>query len=415
MRKSYVYLLFAASLCGQMRRIDPPAGEGSGMPHLAQDAAGAVYLSWTEPVGPANDAAASSTAPAARTHALRFAKWSGSAWSAPETIAQGANWFVNWADFPALSVLPDGSMLAHWLARAESGGKFGYGIKIARRDPRTARWTQIHGMSLDEKEDYAGFLSFEPGGETAVFLSPPAAGGGHGPHEHGAGAEHRKTVRFVRFQGGRIAAEGELDSDACTCCPTSVGRTRNGLIAAYRDHSPGEIRDIAVVRYRDGLWSKPVALHADGWKINGCPTDGPSIAAADQRVAIAWLTRASGEAKVQVALSSDEGKTFGKPLRLDAGNPLGRPGIAQWDANGYVAVWLEKTTGAEAELRLRRIGAGGTLHPVLTLATVAASRTTGFPKLAVAGNQLFLAWRDQHVRAAVLTKQEIESQEKSSK
>jgi len=389
-----LFLLLALSAPAQMRRIDPPTGDGSGMPTLAQGKDGAVYLSWLEPAGEGR-------------HALRFSRWNGTAWIAPETIAQGANWFVNWADFPALSVLPDGSMLAHWLARAEGGGKFGYGIKVARRAPHAAGWKQIHSMSLGEKEDYAGFLSFEPGGETAVFLSPPPSGGGHGPHEHGAGAEHRKTVRFVRFRGERVEAEGEIDNDACTCCPTAVGRTRGGLIAAYRDHSPGEIRDIAVVRYANGAWSKPVTVHADGWKINGCPTDGPAIAAAGSHVAIAWLTRAAGEAKVQVALSSDEGKSFRKPLRLDGGNPLGRPALAAWDDTSDAAVWIEKTTGTEAELRLRRIGHDGTLHPVHTVATVPASRTTGFPKLAVAGNHVFLAWRDQSVRAALLHKNEL--------
>lgn len=413
MKKTCLLLILALPALAQVRRIDPPAGEGSGMPYFAQRQDGAVFLSWTEPVGaPPEPVGAQTASPAERRHALRVSHWNGTAWTPPETITQGANWFVNWADFPALTVLPDGSMLAHWLARSEGGGKFGYGIKVARRGAHAAGWKQIHGMSLDEKEDYAGFLAFEPGGEMAVFLSPPPSGGGHGAHEHGGGAEHRKTVRFVRFRGDRVAAEGEIDNDACTCCPTAVGRTRSGLIAAYRDHSPGEIRDISVVRYTGGAWSKPVTLHEDGWKINGCPTDGPSIASAGSRAAIAWLTRASGEAKVQVALSSDEGKSFTKPLRLDSGNALGRPAIAMWDESSYVAVWLEKTAGTAAEIRLRRIGGDGTLHPVQSVATVAASRTTGFPKLAVAGNQVFLAWRDQNVRAAVLTKQEIESKEK---
>jgi hypothetical protein len=42
---------------------------------------------------------------------LRFALKKGDGWSAPRVIAEGANWFVNWADFPSMVALPT----ARWL------------------------------------------------------------------------------------------------------------------------------------------------------------------------------------------------------------------------------------------------------------------------------------------------------------
>lgn len=386
-------------LDAEVRRIDPPAGQESGMPFLTNGPDGAVYLSWTDPL-------------ADKQHALRFARWTGSAWSPPETAAQGSNWFVNWGDFPSLAVLSDGTMLAHWLTRNQVGGKYGYGIRVARRDAATQQWSEIHGMSLQEQEDYAGFLTFVPNQAAAIYLSPPAAGG-HG--SHGEQHSHRKTVRFVSFTAaGKLVSDKELDADACSCCQTAVGTTRNGLIAAYRDHLPGEIRDISVVRYADGAWTQPRVLHPDGWRINGCPTDGPAISSGDRNVAITWLTRAGDVPKIQVALSADEGRTFHAPKRLDGGNPAGRPSITAYGA-GYLVVWLEKTSNSDAEIRARRVGADGTLHPAFSIATATSGRATGFPKVAVSGDQVLFAWRAERVRAALLTKKEIEQKEKEQK
>ena len=69
-----------------------------------------------------------------------------------------------------------------------------------------------------------------------------------------------------------------MDADVCTCCTTSVVETAAGPIAAYRDHQGG-VRDISVVRYLDGRWTPPSTVHRDNWEIDGCPTNGPVLAA----------------------------------------------------------------------------------------------------------------------------------------
>src|SRR5215204_3743967 len=117
------------------------------MQNFAYGPDGAVYLSWIDTLS-------------TQGHALRFAKWNGNAWSEPETIAEGKNWMVNWADFPALTVLPDGGMMAHWLTRYPAGGKYGYGIRVASKPSGTKAWKETHTIRLEEKDDYAGFLTF---------------------------------------------------------------------------------------------------------------------------------------------------------------------------------------------------------------------------------------------------------------
>lgn len=396
MRTLWMAVAAVSSLAAQtadIRAFDPPASKESGMPFLTKSPDGKIYLSWVDMLG-------------AEGHALRVSRWTGSGWNAPETIAQGRNWFANWADVPAISALADGSMLAHWLTKLPGGGTYDYGIRIARRNPADARWTQIHGMHLDNKTDYAGFLAFVPGEATAVYLSPPAdapsAAVSH-HHDHDS-AGHRKTLRFASFDGARAVPSDDLevDADTCSCCPTAIARTPAGLIAVYRDHQPGEIRDISLVRQVKGKWTKPATIHPDNWQINGCPTEGPSIASQGPEVAVSWLTRAGGVSKVQMALSADSGATFAQPLRLDSGNPLGRPMLAVLpEAGGFAALWVEKVTTDRNEIRLRYWLRNGTLTPPQTIASVPAGRLSGIPRLIANGNsELLVAWRDEKVRVA---------------
>jgi hypothetical protein len=79
-----------------VQALNSPAGVGSGEPNIHRGADGRIYLTWIEKQGD-------------KIQALRFAVFSGSAWSAPKTIIEGDNLFVNWADFPSLVVLPDGA------------------------------------------------------------------------------------------------------------------------------------------------------------------------------------------------------------------------------------------------------------------------------------------------------------------
>jgi len=401
---TFAIALFAMLLPGQIQMVNPPVLKDSGMAYLTADAKGTAYLSWVEPLSTGG-------------HALRYSQWTGSAWSSASTITSGKNWFINWADFPALAVTQDGSMLAHWLTKTEGAGTYGYGIRVARKASGTNTWKQIFGANLTDKEDYAGFLSFVVTGNTAgaVYLAPPPdaerAAGPHNHETHESEVEHRKTLRYVALNAnGTVASDREIDADTCSCCQTTVVSTPGGLLAAYRDHAPGEIRDISVVRLVNGKWTEPKPLNRDGWKINGCPTEGPSAAVQSERVGIAWLTRAQDNPRIQMSLSANSGESFSAPLRIDDGNPYGHPNVTLFDSQTYLVAWLEKTAQG-AELRLRRVSMSGVKSPSVTIANVAAARSAGLPKILVAGNQILLAWRDERVRAGVLSKSQFLSLE----
>ncbi len=404
-----LHLIFAIALSGailhaQVQRVDPPAVKDSGMAFLTSDAKGAAYLSWIDPLPTGG-------------HALRYSRWTGAAWSQASTITSGKGWFINWADFPALAITQDGTMLAHWLTKTEDGGTYGYGIRVARK-ATGGTWKEIFGASLADKEDYAGFLSFVVTGNTAgaVYLAPPPDAKPTGPHDHDAHEaagemEHRKTLRYVALNAnGTVASDREIDADTCSCCQTTVVSTPAGLLAAYRDHAPGEIRDIAIVRLVNGKWTEPKPLNRDGWKINGCPTEGPSAAVQGERVGIAWLTRAQDKPRIQMSLSANSGASFAEPLRIDDGDPYGHPNVTLFDTQHYLVAWLEKTPQGE-EVRLRRVSLDGVKSPSVTIASAAAARSAGLPKIIVTGNQILLAWRDDRVRAGVLSKTQFLSME----
>ncbi len=354
------------------------------MPFFAHGTKGDVYLSWIDPEG-------------SQAHALRLAKWSGAGWAQVETIAQGKNWFVNWADFPSLSVTADASMLAHWLARPESGGKYGYGIRVAHRAPGpTGRWSPVAAINENDPEDYAGFLSFA--GTRAAYLAPLERNAAVPGQAH-TGSGHGKSLRLAEFNAaGELSADRLLDADVCSCCQTTAVETSSGLLIAYRDHLPGEIRDISLVRIQDGRASAPEPLHRDGWRLNGCPTEGPSGASAGSSVGIAWITRAQGTSRLQLAWSQDGGAKFRPPVAADDGQPLGRPQLVALDASQFLLVWLERTA-AGADIRLRRVGTDGRIGPSVVIASVAGSRSTGLPRIAVFRDQVLVAWRENAVRA----------------
>ncbi|HEX2077564.1 MAG TPA: sialidase family protein, partial [Longimicrobium sp.] len=131
-----------------------PAAPGSGEPNLAVGPDGRVYLSWIEP---AADSA----------HALRFAVLEGDGWSAPRTIAQGRDWFVNWADFPMLAVLPNGRMAAHWLQKS-GRGRYAYDVRIAQSADGGATWSPGVVPHRDGTAAEHGFASLWPAADGSL-------------------------------------------------------------------------------------------------------------------------------------------------------------------------------------------------------------------------------------------------------
>jgi hypothetical protein len=172
----------------------------------------------------------------------------------------------------------------------------------------------------------------------------------------------------------------------------------------YRDRSATEVRDIYLVRQVNGSWTAPQPVFADNWQINGCPVNGPSIAADGSRVAVAWFSSLADTPRVKVAFSTDAGATFGQPIQVDDGKNVGRVDTVLLPDGSALVCWLAGDVQG-GEIKVRRVRTDGTLGPAAVIARTDISRSSGFPRLARRGNEVHFAWTEfgkpSRVRTAV--------------
>jgi hypothetical protein len=362
-----------------------PAGPGAAESNLTVAADGQVYLSWLER---AQDSSV----------ALRFARYDGTAWTAARTIRSGRDFFVNWADFPSLAVHPGGALAVHWLQRQGDGKGYSYDVRIARSTDGGATWSEPFMPHGDRGRSEKGFVTMWPDGDGfgAAWLD------GRNADKARPNPRQEMMVYATTFGAtGAPAPEQQLDARTCDCCQTSVALTADGPIVAYRDRTEGEIRDIYVTRRVNGAWTAPAPVHADGWEINACPVNGPSLAAEGRHVAIAWYTGAHDTARVNVAFSDDAGATFGPPTVVDEGKPAGRVAAVLLDDGSALVSWLERVGGDSAAVRVRRVAPGAPRGPATTVAASTAARASGFPRMRRAGALVYFAWTEPGTPSAV--------------
>ncbi len=388
-------VLFCLPLAAQVRELPSPASATSGQPNLTVAENGRVYLSWIDRLEGGRVA-------------LRFATKETNGWSAAHTIAEGANWFVNWADFPSLAVLPDGSMAAHWLAKS-GAGTYAYNVNIARSFDSGKTWSQPFVPHRDGTQTEHGFVSLLPVSKdsfTAIWLDGREMAGKNADHSSNQNGDHghgTMTLRAAMIQRNKaIEQEALLDAKVCECCQTSAAMTALGPVVVYRDRSDQEMRDISIVRLRDGKWSAPKTVFADGWQINGCPVNGPAVAASGKRVAVAWFTGANNKSTVKLAFSNDAGETFGAPIVIDDGNPAGRVDVLLLPDGTAIVSWLEKLANG-GEVRIRKVKPDGSREAAMTIAPAGTARSSGFPQMVRSGNSLVFAWVSNRVLTAELS------------
>jgi hypothetical protein len=374
---------FAGESQTRVQDLVTPASDDSAFPQLAEDGKGGVYMTWIETL---KDGAG---------HRLRLAhRKEGGVWSEASTVQEGKTFWRNWADFPGVGVFPDGSVMVHWLARSGEG-TYDYNVnaRISRDGGKT--WGEPFLVNTDGKKAEHGFVSFAPTlrGLAVVWLDGRETKGmSHDAADHSAGGG-AMTLRFAEFlsDGSRVR-EFVLDSKVCDCCQTAVVNTPKGLLAAYRDRSDNEFRDISLVR-PEAVKPEPRDFSKDGWKINACPVNGPALASRSDLVSSAWFTMGGGKARVKAAVSNDGGDTFSPPIEVDATFPTGRVDIAMLPSGISLLSWLGRGQGG-AEIKAAFLGTDGALRPAFKVAAASLSRAAGFPRLELSGQEVVFAWTE---------------------
>ena len=375
-----------------IRTTQSPTEGDSREPDLYATHDGRVILSWVEKVSD-------------KRYALRLAMLDGNGWSEARTVSQGDNWFVNWADFPSVASLRNGTLAAYWLVKSGSS-TYAYDVNVSQsRDGKN--WGKPIVPHRDNTQTEHGFVSLIPledGRLGAIWLDGRNMKNMKESDEHAPPSESM-TLRYAAIDGdGKLSDETELDERVCECCQTSAAITNNGPIVVYRDRSPTEVRDIYIVRRVNGSWTKPQPVFADNWQINGCPVNGPAIAADGSRVAVAWFTGVANTPRVNIAFSQDAGATFGQPIQVNDDETVGRVDTLLLADGSALVCWLSGNADGGA-IKVRRVRQDGSVGPSAVIAHTDISRSSGFPRMARLGDQVHFAWTEfgkpAHVRTAV--------------
>jgi hypothetical protein len=342
-----------------------PLDAGSSQANWSTAADGSPLLSWVEE---GKDGSFS----------LRYSLLHGGNWSAARVIASKRPFFHHPAELPEVITLGGGTLLAHWIETPKEGSEAEFIYVSASKDG--VKWSApaiAHKDRSDVQHGLASIVASGPAEASLVWLE--ALKGEDGPVS---------LKRSIVNADGALVKEESLDSDVCACCPTAIVKTARGLLVAYRDHTPADVRDIATIRFENGRWLPSKIIYPDNWKINACPVNAASAAANGDSVAVAWYTAAGEKARVEMAFSTDGGAAFGKPTLVSTGQAYGYTSVIMDGAGGATISWLERG-GGEARVLVRTVAANGTAGPVTEFAR-GERQSLGYPRLLRAGNDVWM-------------------------
>lgn len=357
-----------------------PADAQAAQPDLVRAGNGDLLLSWISPQ--------------ADGHLLRHARFTQGQWQPPRTIAEGADWFVNWADTPHLLASADGALWAQWLRKSASA-PYAYDVLLAR-SADGVQWSAPLTVHDDGTASEHGFVSLWPEGADGIgiaWLDGRNTGGGHGgEHAHAGAAMQLRVARIDATL--RKHDEQVLDAMTCDCCQTAAAATANGPLLVWRGRDRSEIRDILAARGDGTGWSRPAPVHADRWQMPACPVNGPALSVAGQQAWVAWYTAPASTPEVRLAHSQNGGSSFAAPLGVDRGEEVqGRVQVAAIDDGAWVA-WLREDSEGQSLWLARYTNTGEEAARLQVARLQGRGRATGFPRLLARGDGVRLVWTD---------------------
>jgi len=321
---------------------------------------------------------------------LKYAELKDEKWEASKTIISGKDWFVNWADFPAIAER-NGNILSHFL-QMSAEGTYTYDIRMKLFNKQENVWKDDFILHNDGTKSEHGFVSMLPYKKDSFFITWLDGRNTTGGHGHNGGGA--MTIRAALITSkGEILNDSELDGKTCDCCQTTAAITKNGPIVFYRDRSDDEIRDIYISRLLDSTWTTPKPIFNDNWKINGCPVNGPKAVAIDNTLAVSWFTNADEQAKVKLIFSKDAGATFNEPIIIDEIKPLGRVDVAMLDPENVLVSWITDNE-TKTVIKAVKVHISGQKNDAILITELDGSRTSGFPQLEIVNDKALFAWTD---------------------
>lgn len=401
-RPHFLYLFLILLLCNACQELasssnetvnvqlfSNPAMHNSAQPNLHCNSKGEVLLSWLQEN---ND----------RSHSLYYSTLQHQQWSeSANLVASGSNWLANWADFPSLTSFGDSSLAVHYLVE-RSDAAYAYDIFMRFSEDRGKNWSESTIPHSDSTNTEHGFVSMLAVGDTLMVFWLDGrnyeliAVGDSSP------SNEMQLYTASYDKKGKLGSETVLDNRVCSCCQTDATLTAEGPLVVYRDRSASEIRDISIIKWKDGSWQQASKVLSDEWEIAGCPVNGPSLDAKGHFVVLTWFTAARDTSKVMLAISEDAGNSFSKTLIIDDSNPVGRVDLAIMNDSTAVVSWLDQTQEG-ALIKVCKVTKDGTMGSPIEVAQMSAERSGGFPRMISLDNAVYLAWTDQQDSSQIKT------------
>jgi hypothetical protein len=360
--------------------IESPASNNSKQPFLFSSE-NTLFMSWTQKM---NDS----------LYALKYSELNNNKWKQPVEINKGSNWFVNWADFPAIAE-NNGNLITHFLQKSDPA-TFAYDVHLQLSNTKGSDWNTDFVLHTDNTKTEHGFVTLLPYKEDAFFVTwLDGRNTGGEDHRDAVDSKSAMNVRAATvLPTGKVINDILVDAKTCDCCQTSAAITSNGPIIVYRDRSDEEVRDIYISRLLDGRWTTPKSINNDNWVINGCPVNGPKADSYKNTLVVAWFTAANNIPKVNVIFSDDNGENFDVPIQIDNNNPIGRVDVALLGEQNALVSWMESTEDG-AEIKVIKVSKNDKKHTPIVITSLLASRTSGFPQIEVVNNTVYIAWNDK--------------------
>ncbi|MCB1042878.1 MAG: hypothetical protein KDC35_08060 [Acidobacteria bacterium] len=348
-----MFVFWLGLLVGEWSSWHLPCGSPSLAAHMAIST-DAIHLVWIEPKS--KDCGD-----------VQYAAWDGETWTEPQSVRSGCSLFINWADTPKVAAV-DGWALVTWPERMGEG-TYEYGVYASRRmDGVFGEPFWLHESRTPAEH---GFVSMAPLNDKimAVWLD--------GAHMVTGGAMelHARWVSPTQ-----LGPEQQVDDHTCECCSTSLAARGQGLEVVYRNKTDDHVRDSYAATWVDGNWTEGHAIQDDQWVIEGCPVNGPVNAPHGSQTARAWFTGVNGAAQVFVAK--------GDQIIKLKGEPMGRLGMAVLGDHVFVS-WIDAAEGGT--VRVARVSPQQ--QTAWAVASVPEGRSSGFPRLVVWHDRLWLAYQ----------------------
>jgi hypothetical protein len=248
---------------------------------------------------------------------FRISEDGGDTFEKPVPVSEaGANVRAGGENSPVLFTDVQGDIFAAWFQ--DSAAHTPQLMVSGTKDFGQSFQKPVNVIDADRKSDaYAGFptIAASPKGDVYVAWLDE--------RDHSQ-PEGSSSVYFVRStdHGATFSHDVKIAAAACPCCRPQLYVASNGEIyLAWRKVFDGDVRDMVLARSLDGgkTFSAPVRLAVDDWVLHACPDTGPSIAARNGRVYVAWYSEGHGTAGIRLAISSDGGASF-DPEQIASGD-----------------------------------------------------------------------------------------------